>query len=105
MDIIQFYIPRLAAVAVDVDRLKFRARDHGIADARAETSYIRTGGRCRVRCRLPIAELLAQELRAAMDATTTEVVRDACARALVSIEEAKRLLAQPPGPGDSFFGA
>jgi hypothetical protein len=104
MDIIQFYIPRLAAVAVDVDRLKFRAHDHGIEDARAETSYFKTGGRCRVTCRLPIAELLAQELRAAMDATTTQVMRDACERALVAIEAAKRLFGQKPRPGDTFFG-
>jgi hypothetical protein len=103
MEIVQFYLSRVAAMAVDVDRLKFRARDHRIPDARAETSYFRAGGRCRVTCRLPIAELLAQELRSAMDTATKQAVRDECARALVAIEDAKRLLAQRPRPGDAFF--
>lgn len=30
---LQFYLSRLAAEAVDVDRLKFRAREHGILNA------------------------------------------------------------------------
>jgi hypothetical protein len=103
MDIVQFYISRIAAAAVDVDQLKFRARDRGIPDARAETSYFRAGGRCRVTCRLPIAELLEQELTALMNATSKQAVRDECARALTAIEDAKRLLDRAPRSGDTFY--
>src|SRR5215471_3596604 len=45
---VQFYLSRVAADAVDVDRLEFRARERGLSDATAKTSYYRTGGRCRV---------------------------------------------------------
>jgi hypothetical protein len=41
MDIVQFYISLIAADAVDIDQLKYRARERGIPDARVETN--RTG--------------------------------------------------------------
>jgi hypothetical protein len=99
---VQFYISRIAAEAVDVDQLKFRARDRDIPNASAETSYFKTGGRCRVTCKLPIAELL-EELRDAVHAATEQKVRDDCLRALDAIAEAKQRIGQRPRSGDTFY--
>jgi hypothetical protein len=82
---VQFYISRVAAAAVDVDRLKFRARDRGIQDCRTETSYFRTQGRCRVTTTKDVAELLVKELEAARDSATKAEVRAACELALKEI--------------------
>jgi hypothetical protein len=52
---------------------------------------------------LPVADLLEQELRDAIDTSTTQAVRDECSRALVAIHDAMRILAQSPRAGDTFF--
>jgi hypothetical protein len=47
--------------------------------------------------------LLKSELLAAIKAATRQAVRDDCSRALVAIENAKRLLTQQPRGGNTFF--
>ena len=85
--IVQFYVPRLAADAVNVSELKFRARARGMETASAEISYYRTGGRCRVTCRSPVAELLVAELEAAIAGATKEAIRSACVEALTTVQK------------------
>lgn len=92
---VQFYLSQIAAHVVDIDRLKFRARDRGIPEARVETSEYRTGGRVRVTCKAPIAELLLEELRTTIAKATTRAVVDACEHAIAAIEEAKAIDASP----------
>src|SRR5262245_6252836 len=94
-DTVQFYLSRAAADAVDVDRLKFRARGCGLADATAETSYYRTGGRCRVTCRRAVAQVLVADLHDAIAKATTQAVVDECQRALCEIDEAFRVAELP----------
>lgn len=81
---VQCYLPRPAADAVVVEQLRDRARAAGIAGASVEYSYYRTQGQCRITCRQEIAELLADELRAAADAATARDVREAYERALTA---------------------
>jgi hypothetical protein len=53
-----------------------------VPDATAETSYYKTGGRCRVTCRRAVAEILAEDLRAAIAGATTQALKDECERGL-----------------------
>jgi len=85
--IVQFYLPRLAADAVNVGELKFRARARGIETAAAEISYYRTGGRCRVTCKSSVAELLVTELEAAIAGATKGAIRSACVEALATVQK------------------
>lgn len=83
--IVQFRLPRLAADAVRLDELRIRTRDRGLSPAHLETSAYRAGGGIRVTCHRPIAELLLEELRAAMTAATKQAVREACAMGISSM--------------------
>jgi hypothetical protein len=82
---VQFYLSRVAADAVDVDHLKFRARELGMDPWNAGTSYFRTQGRCRVTTTRNVAELLVTELEAMRDSATKADVRNACELALKEI--------------------
>jgi hypothetical protein len=77
--VVQFYLSRIAAEAVDVEQLKFRARDRGIANWNVETSYYRAQGRCRVTMSSEAAQLLEQELRAAIASAATQQIWDGLA--------------------------
>jgi len=48
MSVVQFYLSHIAAEAVDVEQLKFRARDRGIGHWQVKTSTFKTRGRVRV---------------------------------------------------------
>jgi hypothetical protein len=79
--VVQVYLSRIAAEAIDVERLKFRARDLGIVQWRVETSTYKTRGRVRVTMSGDVAQLLADELRAAVTTGATQQIRDECAGA------------------------
>lgn len=106
---IQFYLPRLAANAIDINALQFRARMAGIENATLEASYFRSGGRCRVTCKLQVAEFIDVELRRAHDAATKRDVRAACEDGLRAISAAFEEAARPdpgatPVTGNSMLG-
>src|SRR5690348_10039936 len=89
MGVVQVFIPRAAGDAVDVCSLRDHARAAGIVGARAEISR-RVRGRPTyylVTCRTPIAEVLAADLRRAIETVRDPSVRQSCELGLAAVLE------------------
>lgn len=106
-EILSFFIARSTGALVDIDNLKFRARDRGVERWRVETSY-RVRGRpseVHVVCHWRVAEQLRDEIRSAKAAD--DRARDACARDVATIDgELAERLAPPRSyiPKDGMTG-
>jgi len=96
MSVVQFYLSKVAGDAIDIDGLKFRARDRGIAHWMVETSTVKTRGRVRVTMGDQVAQLLEEELRAATESGKTQEIRQQCAGGLLELEAAMKLVSHTP---------
>ena len=85
---IQFFLSNPAAAVVKLAELPDRCRARGLENARFELSIFRAGDGVQLTCKVSIAAVLLEDLRAAAISAPTPELREECRHGVESLARA-----------------